>query len=99
VPPESAGVLGEAFFFSALFLAATGTLTILGMLGRVRRSRLLPALHLGPAFRQGFLLAAAGVGLLLLQRFRTFRWWTVLLVVLGTTAADLFLSRGRRELS
>lgn len=97
VPPENAGLLGEIFFFSALFLAAAGTFTILGLLGRWRGSRLLPALHIGPAFRQGVLLSIAGVSVVFLQRFRLLRWWTVLLVVLSVTIVDLLLSRGQRE--
>lgn len=94
VPPETAGALGESFFFSALFLGVTGLLTMCGILGRRRASRLLPALHIGPAFRQGFLLASAGVGLLLLQRFRVLRWWNLLLVVGVVVALDIVLTRG-----
>lgn len=93
VPPDVAGPLGEAFFFGSLFVALTGTLTILGVLGRVRASALLPALHIGPAFRQGVLLAAAAVGTLLLQRFRVLRWWNILFLVLLLAGVDLVLAR------
>lgn len=93
VPPEAAGTLGEVFFFASLFVALTGTLTVLGILGRARRSALLPALHIGPAFRQGSLLALATVSMLLLQRFRFFRWWNVLLVVGILAVLDYWLAR------
>lgn len=93
VPPESAGLVGGAFFFSSLFLATAGTLTILGILGRTRASALLPALHAGPAFRQGTLLAFSGVSLLVLQRFRLLNWWSALGVVLGVALLDLVCSR------
>ncbi len=93
VPPDTAGVLGEAFFFASLFVALTGTLTMLGLLGRTRRSSLLPAFHLRPAFRQGTLLAVAVVALLLVQRFRFLRWWSVLAVVVVLVGLDLLLSR------
>lgn len=93
VPPDTAGVLGEAFFFSALLLALIGTLTMLGILGRWRMSSLLPALHIGPAFRQGALLSVAAVGLLLLQRFRILRWWNILLLVILLAGFDFFLAR------
>lgn len=93
VPPDAAGVLGEIFFFSALLLALIGTLTMLGILGRWRMSRLLPALHIGPAFRQGTLLSLAGVGLLLLQRFRVLRWWNILLLVVVLAGMDFMLAR------
>lgn len=93
VPPETAGSVGEGFFFGSLFVALIGTLTMLGALGRTRMSTLLPVLHLGPAFRQGALLATAATGLLLLQRFRFLRWWTVLLGVAVLVGIDLFLAR------
>lgn len=95
VPPDIAGPLGETFFFSSLFVALTGTLTMLGVLGRVRRSTLLPALHVGPAFRQGALLSIAAVGSLVLQRFRMLRLWNVVVIVLALVFADFVL--GRRE--
>lgn len=93
VPPEVAGPIGEAFFFGALFVALTGTLTILGVLGRVRMSALLPSLHIGPAFRQGALLSVAAVSALLLQRFRWLRWWSILLLVGVLVGIDLVLAR------
>lgn len=93
VPPETAGLIGEAFFLGSLFLGITGLLTILGILGRVRSSTLLPALHIGPAFRQAVLLACAAVGLLLLQRFRLLQWWNALLLVIVLVGLDLFFSR------
>ncbi|TSC72867.1 MAG: Uncharacterized protein G01um101438_266 [Parcubacteria group bacterium Gr01-1014_38] len=95
VPPETADSLGEFFFFSALFLALTGTLTMLGIVGRWRMSSVLPALHIGPAFRQGMLLSGTAAGLLLLQRFRFLRWWNVLLVVAVAVLLDVLLTRGR----
>lgn len=93
VPPEDAGVLGESFFFASLFVAFTGTLTMLGLGGRTRQSALLPVFHLRPAFRQGTLLALAIVALLLVQRFRVLRWWSVVLVVAVLVVIDVFLSR------
>lgn len=93
VPPDVAGPLGETFFFGALFVALTGTLTMLGVLGRVRLSTVLPALHIGPSFRQGTLLAVAAVGTLLLQRFRSLRWWNILFLVVLVVGLDLFFAR------
>jgi hypothetical protein len=96
VPPRSGGALGELFFFGALFLAITGTLTILGVLGRIRASSALPSVHLGASFRQGALLAIAAVGALLLQRFHILRWWNILLLGGALLMLDLALTRRRR---
>lgn len=93
VPPEVAGTVGEAFFLGALGLGLAGTLTVLGSLGRTRSSTLWPALHIGPAFRQGTLLALAAVGVLLLQRFRVLRWWSMLLLMVFLVSVDLFFAR------
>lgn len=97
VEPGPSGPLGEAFFVSALFLALTGTLTILGVLGRIRASSALPSAHLGPAFRQGVLMAAAALGALLLQRFQVLRWWNILLLGGALFMLDLALSSRRRR--
>lgn len=97
VPPETAGSVGEGFFFGSLFVALTGTLTMLGALGRTRASTMLPVLHLGPSFRQGILLATAATGLLLLQRFRFLRWWNVLAVVAVLVGIDFYLTRRSGE--
>lgn len=93
VPPDVAGRIGEIFFFLSLFVALTGTFTVLGVLGRRRASTVLPILHIAPAFRQGVLLAAAAVGFLVLQRFRFLRWWNVLLLVAVLVGLDFFFAR------
>jgi hypothetical protein len=96
VPPETGGIAAQLFFFAALFLALAGTLTLLGVLGRMRTSGRLASLHLTPAFRQGALIAGGAVGILLLQRVHLLRWWTVLILCGALFVTDLFLSRGGR---
>lgn len=98
VPPDGAGAIGESFFFGALLLALAGTLTMLGVLGRMRFSSALPSVHLSAAFRQGMLIAIAVVGALLLQRFHVLQWWNMLLLVLVLLGMDILLT-GRRRLS
>ncbi len=95
VPPELGGLPAEVFFFGALFFALTGTLTILGILGRMRRSPSRPALHVSDAFRQGLLLSLATVGALVLQRFRLLHWWSILMLALVLFVIDLLTARRR----
>lgn len=96
VEPAANGMVGELFFFGSLFLAITGTLTILGVLGRNRASSALPSIHLAAAFRQGALIAIATVGALVLRRFQYLRWWNILLLGGALVMLDLALTRRRR---
>ena len=96
VPPRANALWGELFFFGSLFLALTGTLTILGLLGRIRTSAALPSAHVSAAFRQAVLIATAAVGALLLQRFQSLRWWNILLLGGALIMLDLALTRHRR---
>jgi len=96
VEPGSAGVVGEAFFFGSLLLALTGTLTTLGILGRMRMFSQLPSVYIGPAFRQGMLISTAMIGSLLLQRLRFLSWWNLILMGAILVMLDLVLSNRRR---
>lgn len=96
VEPGPAGMVGEAFFFGALLLAMTGTLTTLGILGRARMFSKLPATYVGPAFRQGILISIALVGALLLQRLQFLFWWNLVLMGVILVMIDLVLSNRRR---
>ncbi len=97
VEPRIAGYAGEAFFLGSLFLAMTGTLTLLGALGRLRRGANLPATHLGSAFRQGILISVGVVSALLLQRMEILEWWNILLLVLVLFLFDLAMATPGRH--
>lgn len=92
IDPIANGLWGEIFFFSALFLAVTGTMTILGVFGRSRSSPELASNHLAPAFRQGLLISVAIVAVLVLQRFRFLQWWNILLLGGILVLIDLIFS-------
>lgn len=96
IDPIANGFWGEVFFFSALFLAVTGTVTILGVLGRSKSSSELASNHLAPAFRQGLLIAVAIVAVLVLQRFRFLQWWNILLLGGILVLIDLIFSDSKQ---
>lgn len=96
VEPSGGGVLAEFFFFASLLLAATGTMTILGVIGRSKTSDALPSRHLMPAFRQGLLIGLAIDSVLLLQRFDFLRWWNVLLLGGILVLIDLVFASTKR---
>ncbi len=97
VPPKSAGLPGEALFLAALFLATTGTFTVLGVIGRARGAEAAAATHLVPAFRQGLLLSIAVTAFLLLRRADFLRWWNIFLLGLTLLLLDMALSGKKIE--
>jgi len=96
IDPVANGLWGEIFFFSALFLAVTGTMTILGVIGRTKSTPGLASNHLTPAFRQGLLISIAIVAVLLLQRFRFLQWWNILLLGGILVLVDLIFSDNKQ---
>lgn len=95
IEPKTNGVFAEIFFFSSLLLVATGVMTILGILGRLRTATGLVANAVTPAFRQGLLIAIAVCVILFLQRMRILQWWNLLLLGTILVLIDLAFSSKR----
>ena len=74
---------GLVAFYITLFLALTGTLTIIGFYLRVyfKRNEVYYE-NINVAFRQGLLVALAVCGLLALQAIRVLTWWDSLILIL-----------------
>lgn len=95
--PNTAGNLGLLFFYLALFLSISGTLTLLGFGWRFWRHRdevLFRQVTI--SFRQGALLAFMAVGALFLQANALLTWWNLGLLIVGLTLLEFFLLTGRR---
>lgn len=85
VDPYEVGQTGMVLFFSSLFATLLGVLTlILTSLYRRALGEVSATHHLGSAFRQAFLLALFGIGLIFFQKERILTWWdgALLLAVL-----------------
>ncbi len=96
--PDTAGMLGFAFFYLSLFLSITGTLTLFGFAWRHFRHRdEVLFRHVSISFRQGLLLAAMAVGALLLQANKLLTWWNLGLLIVGLTLLEFFLLSARRS--
>lgn len=92
--PFSANLVVFVLFYIVLFLAALGTLSLLGFWFRVLffRQRVVPRLMITEAWRQGFIFAVIFIIAMWLQAGRVLTWWNmVLLVVLGTVAEFMFV--------
>lgn len=95
IDPETSGFIGLASFHLSLFLALTGTLSLLGFLIRVLFSKEEVFFrHIRASFRQALLFSILVAGSLILLGMKLFKWWSILLLIIGLTALELFfLSR------
>ena len=93
--PESSGIFGKIYFFTALFFSSSGVFNLI--LIALRRKLIGEEKgigNLGISFRQGILMAILLVALMILQSFRLLVWWDGLLAVAGVFLIELyFLSR------
>jgi hypothetical protein len=91
IDPTEAGFLGFAFFYSSLFLALTGTMSILGFAMRIKFVKdELVFRHVVSAFRQAILFSILIVGSLFLQSKSLLTWWNIILFILALTVLEFF---------
>jgi len=95
--PEVAGNMGLTFFYLALLLSLTGTLTLLGFVWRYfRRKDEILFRQIAVSFRQGVLLSVIVVLALFLQANGLLTWWNLLLLVLGLSLLEFLALSSRR---
>lgn len=94
VDPTRSGVIGFVLFYLTFIMAVFGSLSILGLLIRLWRSKTdLPSRLAIRSFRHGILLSILLTSSLILFSQTWFRWWTMLLVVFIVTLVEMaFLS-------
>lgn len=99
INPVEAGGMAFIVFYLSLFLALTGTLSLIGFFVRVWFSHELVVFrHLGVSSRQAVWLGALVVVTLLLQSQRLLTWWNALLLILFLGIIEsLFLSRTEHQ--
>lgn len=95
INPQESEIFGQAVFYLSLLFALSGIFILfLTWLRKITSGGETPFIYIGMSFRQGILLAALAVILLMLQSFRVLTWWDGLLVVAAVFLAELyFLSR------
>jgi len=95
VDPVHAGLTGFILFYLTLFVSILGTTVLLGTVIRFwARPKEIPYRQAAKAFRQGILLSALFVCVLVLVSFELLVWWSGLLVVVLFSLIELlFLSR------
>lgn len=91
ISPESSGWIGFLSFYLSLFLALTGTASLIGFLARtifVKKEALFK--YMGVSLRQAILFSLLVTFALLLQGNRLFKLWNVILLILGLTLLEFF---------
>lgn len=90
VDPTRSGLVGFLLFYLTFIMAVFGTISILGLLIRLWRSKTeLPSRMAIRSFRHGILLSILLTSSLILFSQTWFRWWTMLLVVFIITLIEI----------
>lgn len=97
IDPTQAKFFGFLFFYLSLFLALTGTISVIGFLIKkiILKEDQVVFHHVKSTFRQGTLTALLIIiGLILLQ-IKLLAWWSAILLVLffATIEGIIFTSR------
>jgi len=91
IDPTETGLLGFVFFYLSLFLALAGTLSVVGLLLRMKFGKgELIFKTVTISFRQATMLAFLVIGGLLLKSKNLLTWWNVLFLVLALTVLESF---------
>ena len=84
IDPEQAGVFGFLFFYTSLFLALTGTFSVIGFLIKkiILKNDQAIFHHVKSTFRQGMLVATTIIAGLILLQTELLAWWSAALLIL-----------------
>ncbi len=92
VDPDKAPFVVFAVFYASMFLALTGTFSVVGFLLRIvlLRQQLVISRHVAVSFRQSLLLAVLLIIVMYLASRSLLNWWNALTVVAGLTIFEFF---------
>lgn len=98
VDPEQTGFFGFLFFYASLFLALTGTFSVIGFLVKktILKNDQVLFHHVKSTFRQGMLAATAISGGLILLQAGLLTWWNGVLLILLLAAIEAVLFTNRK---
>ena len=95
IDPENSGAMGILLFYAIVFFMLGGIFNMILIFARRKfLGNEAAALNVSLSFRQGMLLSAAAIGILIFQSFQMLVWWNALLIVAGVFLIELyFLSK------
>jgi hypothetical protein len=84
IDPEQADFFGFLFFYASLFLALTGTFSVIGFLIKkiVLKKDEVVFHHVKSTFRQGTLVSLTIVSGLILLQTNLLTWWSALILII-----------------
>jgi len=91
IDPGVAGILGFIFFYLSLFLALAGTLSVLGLLLRMKFGKEEAVFKtVITSFRQAMMLSLLLISSLFLKSKNLLTWWNVIFLVLAVVVLEFF---------
>jgi hypothetical protein len=91
IDPTQAGFLGFTFFYLSLFLSVVGTMSVMGLILRMKFGKEeLVFKTVTTSFRQATLLGLLVIGGLILKSQRILTWWNILFLVLALIVIEFF---------
>jgi hypothetical protein len=91
IDPSVAGILGFIFFYLSLFLALAGTLSVLGLLLRMKFGKEEAVFKtVITSFRQAMMLSLLLISSLFLKSKNLLTWWNVIFLVLAVVVLEFF---------
>ncbi len=83
IDPTQAGFFGFLFFYTSLFLALTGTCSVIGFLIKkmILKKDEVVFHHVKSTFRQGTLIALTIISGLILLQTNLLKWWSAIILI------------------
>lgn len=83
IGPDEAGFMGMAFFYTSLFMALVGTVSVLGFIIRQKmvKNEDVVLRHVSHTFRQSVFVALLVISTLYLKAHDLLAWWNLVLLV------------------
>jgi predicted MFS family arabinose efflux permease len=102
IDPVTGGIMGVSLFYISLFLALTGSFSVIGFFVRSRFAKKEEVLfnQVGVSLRHAILFSVLITGSLLLQSNRLLTWWNALIfIVILIVIESLFMMRSNENKS
>ncbi len=83
IAPDEAGIMGMIFFYTSLFMALVGTVSVIGFAIRKKLIKNEDAVlrHVSHTFRQSIFIAGLAIITLYLKAHDLLAWWNLVLLV------------------